>query len=962
MMKRLLSGCSLLLLFFHDVDSFLPARAPRQVVEKARRSGPLYTIFDEQKRKLDEFLHETIDQQKRKIDGFVIEKKEQLSQYLPSDWTKTPQQRDWKEFETAFENANAIDQGMPRQGRDGIYEILTEQQFHNFMLENSGRLVILKFTTSYCQACKKLDQHFRHLQEDPRFNNDLLEDPVVAVANVHISHNRYGTLDDPFGDFVTFQLGVVSVPQVRFYANAKKIETITCDRTKGCSWTDIKHRIVDFVEEFASQINGKPFEFPVEVPMVTMEAPMAVPAEDQSVVNAESMAAYESQIEQIALTEGSIGRAAQTQQMEEEPQPEDVDFGYNVDYTQGSDSDSDTQAQPYQNTLSNYAMYGNDQVRGEAEQEEVESSLQDTSTQETPTSNFLQAPNQVAPVQEQKAEDGLQDTNTQKAPTADFPPPFQVPNPVAPAQEQKAEAGLQAANTQEVPTANFPPAVQAPNPVLAAQEQKAEDGLQDTSSRDSPATNFPPAFQAPKQLSQEQTSVDRPIQEGKNQETKTTAMSYSSAAEIDSNIGREKQSYENIFSNSVLNGKSQKDTRIEVKSVAPSTAQSGIHGPMSVDEKNESADTLPKHSLSDPNLQINAKRKPVSYENIFSNSIRHGSAVAPASPVDKNEVDTPENMNKVTAELSFEGKKTMMEETLTQAIDEIKALIEQNEAEEQITKISENTSTGFSLDRINDMVEGFEDEIKTLMEDKDDGYLEHQMEVDDTIAEEAALEDESGDDGGNNGSSGGNVKEEEAAKADDSTEAKLGNNDDDEGAHRISAGTQATKADGTELLKDMKVEEAKDVTMADIGNQHASVDVRSIESSQTAEELQHSVDSLLRDVDSILREVESEGRHKPNMDIVNFVKDFAQQVERENTRKGEENSQKSMDAGGDSTVNTLLKAAIKKVDQAQSWVGSVSEKVSHDDEGAEPVPKWMDKIFNSDVHLKSFQRKFPWQK
>lgn len=144
--------------------------------------------------------------------------------------------------------------GMPLLGNDGVYCILNEEQLHNFQLAHSDKLVILKFSSPVCKACRALKEKFRHLNQKPYF----VGQPVV-FADIVLSNNK--NFRDPFRDYVTSNLKVQKIPSLQFYSPGTLLEsTVGCDPETGCSWSKIKAQMIQFVEEFAPQIHPAVFE------------------------------------------------------------------------------------------------------------------------------------------------------------------------------------------------------------------------------------------------------------------------------------------------------------------------------------------------------------------------------------------------------------------------------------------------------------------------------------------------------------------------------------------------------------------------------------------------------------------------------------------------------------------------------------------------------------------------------
>ena len=80
---------------------------------------------------MDKFLSE---KKEKLVDKLIQEKKEQLDSMLEEitpDWLKSVRRDpgEWNELESALESTRAIDQGVPKLGNDGVYQIVNEEQF-----------------------------------------------------------------------------------------------------------------------------------------------------------------------------------------------------------------------------------------------------------------------------------------------------------------------------------------------------------------------------------------------------------------------------------------------------------------------------------------------------------------------------------------------------------------------------------------------------------------------------------------------------------------------------------------------------------------------------------------------------------------------------------------------------------------------------------------------------------------
>lgn len=110
------------------------------------------------------------------------------------------------------------------------------------MATHQDKLIVLRFTSPFCQACKKLKQKFKdYLNQDPRFQDG----GTVVLADLMVSNNK--NVEDPFTDFVT-SLGVTKIPFVQMNANGEAVDTFTC--VEGCSWPKLKSKLLGFVDKY----------------------------------------------------------------------------------------------------------------------------------------------------------------------------------------------------------------------------------------------------------------------------------------------------------------------------------------------------------------------------------------------------------------------------------------------------------------------------------------------------------------------------------------------------------------------------------------------------------------------------------------------------------------------------------------------------------------------------------------
>ena len=136
----------------------------------------------------------------------------------------------------------------PILGKDGVYSILSEKHFHQLQRDNADKLIILKFSSPVCQACRKLKQKFHKLHQSSLF----AEKPVV-FADVVVSNNKH--FHDPFRDFVVSQLKVQKLPTVHLYSTGQLVDTVACD-PQGCSWSHMKQQMISFVNRWSPKADS----------------------------------------------------------------------------------------------------------------------------------------------------------------------------------------------------------------------------------------------------------------------------------------------------------------------------------------------------------------------------------------------------------------------------------------------------------------------------------------------------------------------------------------------------------------------------------------------------------------------------------------------------------------------------------------------------------------------------------
>lgn len=123
--------------------------------------------------------------------------------------------------------------GLPPLSSKGIYEIETEEHYHNLLQANPNKLVIIKFFATYCAACRALAPKFLAVKEDPQ-----LQGLPVVFAEYSSSRNS----KDLFR-----QLQVLTLPTVHFYDGSRGlIENFPCGPAKVPL---LKRKLARFINE-----------------------------------------------------------------------------------------------------------------------------------------------------------------------------------------------------------------------------------------------------------------------------------------------------------------------------------------------------------------------------------------------------------------------------------------------------------------------------------------------------------------------------------------------------------------------------------------------------------------------------------------------------------------------------------------------------------------------------------------
>lgn len=124
--------------------------------------------------------------------------------------------------------------------------------FRNFFATHSDQLLVVKFSSRTCQACKALHQKFRNYIH----REAILQQAPVVFADVTVVPQRSTSQPAaPFTTFVTQQLKVTRIPDVHFYTSRRnrqhrRVDQFNCDPTDGCSWGELKDKMVHFCHKY----------------------------------------------------------------------------------------------------------------------------------------------------------------------------------------------------------------------------------------------------------------------------------------------------------------------------------------------------------------------------------------------------------------------------------------------------------------------------------------------------------------------------------------------------------------------------------------------------------------------------------------------------------------------------------------------------------------------------------------
>jgi thiol-disulfide isomerase/thioredoxin len=86
----------------------------------------------------------------------------------------TPQDRPstLRKAKQQIKNNNDEEPAMPSQSaQTGVYQIASEKQYDNFIKAHPEKLVVIKFYTTYCQACRMLEPKFLAVKSDPQLQH-----------------------------------------------------------------------------------------------------------------------------------------------------------------------------------------------------------------------------------------------------------------------------------------------------------------------------------------------------------------------------------------------------------------------------------------------------------------------------------------------------------------------------------------------------------------------------------------------------------------------------------------------------------------------------------------------------------------------------------------------------------------------------------------------------------------------
>ena len=127
--------------------------------------------------------------------------------------------------------------------------------YRNFLAAHADKLVVVKFSSRTCQACKVLHQKFQQYIH----REAVLQQAPVVFADVTVVPQRSASQPPaPLTQFVTQTLQVTRIPDVHFYTAAaknrrqqrRKVDTYNCDPALGCSWGELKDKMIHFCQTY----------------------------------------------------------------------------------------------------------------------------------------------------------------------------------------------------------------------------------------------------------------------------------------------------------------------------------------------------------------------------------------------------------------------------------------------------------------------------------------------------------------------------------------------------------------------------------------------------------------------------------------------------------------------------------------------------------------------------------------
>lgn len=142
---------------------------------------------------------------------------------------------------------------MPQVSADGVYRIHTKEQYENFLANYNDKLVVMKFSSPFCQACKVLMQKFRNHRRNPQFEDIVFGEITINKRDVAATRRKQQQQqNDDFFHFVTSQLKVTRIPYIHFYGTGggsdqhQLVDSFACDVQDGCEWNLLKEKMTNF--------------------------------------------------------------------------------------------------------------------------------------------------------------------------------------------------------------------------------------------------------------------------------------------------------------------------------------------------------------------------------------------------------------------------------------------------------------------------------------------------------------------------------------------------------------------------------------------------------------------------------------------------------------------------------------------------------------------------------------------